>query len=219
MNLIANEKAHGMIYLIKKSQSEANGKELASLHESLKPVIDKEGVLRIGGRLYRADEKHEMRHPAIIPQGSRLAWLLIDHAFHTTRHGASEIMMQFIRQQYWIPHLRSVLRNYIHKCVICVRYNYRLEQQLMSDLPADRVRIGKPFLHTGVDYAGPFVVKIVGKEGRKICSKKAWAGIFVCLRTWAVYIDLIGNLTSLSFLACYERFISMRGHYERIYTV
>ncbi|XP_055910400.1 uncharacterized protein LOC129944760 [Eupeodes corollae] len=223
------ERARAMAYLLRDSQRQYYGTELKAIQEHnnlpeksklepLKPILDSKGLLRVGGRLDRSSNSYEMNHPVIIPNGSRLAWLVIDHSHRSTKHGAAQIMMQFIRQKYWIPKLRSELRGYLHKCVICARYSAKLEHQLMSELPADRVQVGKPFLHCGVDYAGPLQVKMIDKQGDQITRSKCWVAIFVCLKTRAVHIDLVTDLTSVAFIACYERFIARRGRCERMYS-
>lgn len=145
--------------------------------ESLLPVLDDDGILRVGGRLDRAETDYEMRHPPIIPGESRLGWLIMDHAHRETKHGSVQIMMQYVRQRYWIPRLRHSLRSFVHKCVVCARYNYRLEQQLMAELPGDRVRVGKPFLHSGVDYAGPFEVKVIDRSGNSVTRRKLYLSV------------------------------------------
>ncbi|XP_055850677.1 uncharacterized protein LOC129915222 [Episyrphus balteatus] len=218
-----------MAYLLRKSQEERYGKEITWLKKRkglpegsdlgpLNPLLDAQNILRVGGRLDRSSNSYEMNHPAIVPNGSRLAWLIVNHAHHNTKHGAVQVMMQFVREKYWIPKLRSELRGYLHKCVVCARYSCKLGQQLMSELPADRVQIGKPFVHCGVDYAGPFEIKMLDKKGEQITRSKCWVAIFVCLKTRAVHIDLVTDLTSLSFIACYERFIARRGRCERMYS-
>lgn len=88
----------------------------------------------------------------------------------------------------------------------------------MSDLPADRVQVGKPFLHTGVDYAGPFTLKVLDRAGKQISRRKVWVAIFVCLKTRAIHIDVVPDLTSASFVACYQRFVGRRGRCERMYS-
>lgn len=186
--------------------------------ESLKPILDRNEIIRVGGRLDRVRGNYEMRHPAIIPIGSRLAWLIADNSHRRTEHGAVQVMTQHIRQRYWIPRLRNELRKYLHKCVVCVRYNHRVEGQLMSELPGDRVNPGKPFLCTGIDYAGPFSMKVIDQECNEVLRQKCWVAIFVCLKTRAVHIDLVSNLSTMAFIACYERFISRRGRCERIYS-
>lgn len=222
------EKAEAMEYLIRKTQQQYYNKELTALKaekrlpeksiiESLKPVMDDKEVLRVGGRLDRAEIDYEMKHPVIIPNGSKLAILLIDYAHRKTKHGGSQLIMQFIRQSYWIPKLRRESRNFIHKCVVCVRLNARLEKQLMAELPGERVQVGKPFLHTGVDYAGPFELKMISRTERGV-RKKCWVAIFVCLKTRAVHIEIVTSLSTVDFIACYERFIARRGRCEKMFS-
>ncbi|XP_055839551.1 uncharacterized protein LOC129907395 isoform X1 [Episyrphus balteatus] len=222
------EKAEAMEYLIRKNQQASYNKEITALRagkqlpdkspiEGLKPIIDEHGLLRFGGRLGRSEVDYEMKHPVIIANGSRLAELLMDNAHREMKHGGIQIMMQFIRQRYWIPKLRDGLRNHIHKCVVCVRLNARMEGQLMGEIPSERVQVGKPFLATGVDYAGPFELKVSsGVGGRK--RRKCWVSIFVCIRTRAVHIEIVGDLSTIAFIACFERFIARRGRCEKMFS-
>lgn len=216
------EKAGAMQYLLRKAQQEYFNKELTALNlgkgvpekspiESLNPILDRNGLLRVGGRLERSELNYEMKHPVIIPHDSRLAWLLADNAHRKTKHGGVQVMTQFIRQTYWIPKLRNLLRSFTHKCTTCVRISARVNEQMMGDLPSERVQIGKPFLHTGVDYAGPFEIKMVDGD-----FKKVWVSIFVCVKTRAVHIDLVTDLSGVAFIACYERFVARRGRCERM---
>lgn len=222
------EKAQAMDYLIRKAQQEYYNKEITALTdgdglpekckiETLNPILDKECLLRVGGRIGRSELNYEMKYPAIIPNGSRLAWLIIDNAHRRTNHGGTQIMIQFIRQHYWIPKIRSELRNYVRKCVVCARLNAQMEDQLMSELPSERVQIGKPFLHTGVDYAGPFELILPGAP-REFPRKKCWVAVFVCLKSRAIHLDIVSDLTSMAFIACYERFIARRGRCEKIFS-
>lgn len=221
-------KMKAMKLLLRQEQEQYYNKEITALEaskqipekskiESLKPeLID--GLLKVHGRLKNSNLEESMRHPVIVPGGSRLSWLIMDYAHRETKHGGTQVMMQFIRQNYWIPKLRSALRSYLHKCVICVRHNHRTETQMMADLPADRVRAGKPFLHVGVDYAGPIDIKMIDRDGNQIVKQKVWIAVFVCLKTRAIHLDVVTDLTSVAYIACYERFIANRGRCERIYS-
>lgn len=157
-----------------------------------------------------------MKHPIIVPNSTRLSWLIIANAHNCTKHGSVQVMMQFIRQNLWIPRLRNELRLYVHKCVICKRFNATFENQLMADLPADRVNPNRAFLITGVDYAGP--IEIVERYKSRSNKRKAWIAIFVCMVTRAVHIDAVTDLSSAAFIACYERFILRRGHCNTLYS-
>lgn len=222
------ERTEAMIYLIRKTQQMHISAEVAALSKkdrlpeksklaSLNPIIDENGILRLGGRLDRSELDYEMKHPFIIPQDSRLAHLIMDYAHRKTYHGGVQVMMQFVRQKYWIPRLRNGLRNIVHKCVVCVRMNARTEDQLMAELPMERVQIGKPFLYTGVDYAGPFELYLPESQGNQT-KRKCWAAIFICMITRAVHIDIVTDLTSVAYIACYERFIARRGRCKKLFS-
>lgn len=76
----------------------------------------------------------------------------------------------------------------------------------MADLPPSRLRLLQPpFYSTGVDCFGPYLIKI----GRR--HEKRWGIIFKCLTTRAVYLDLLYQMDTDSFLMALRRFISRRG--------
>lgn len=102
------------------------------------------------------------------------------------------------------------------KCVICAKWDRRLAEQLMSDLPADRVNENRAFSITGVDYAGP--IEVVERYKSVSSKRKAYIAIFVCMVTRAVHIDVVSDQTAMAFLMCYERFVYRRGHCDRLYS-
>lgn len=76
----------------------------------------------------------------------------------------------------------------------------------MADLPQAQLRLFKPpFFSTGMDWFGPFTIKI----GRR--SEKRWGILFKCLTTHAVHIDILASLDTYSFLMALCRFIARRG--------
>lgn len=223
------EKAHAMEYFIRKSQEKCYNMELTALKKgnaipekskliALNPILDDKGLMRVGGRLDKSAMEYEMKHPAIIPKGSRLAWLLMDFAHRVNHHGGVQVAAQHIRQKYWIPQLRDELKQYTRKCMQCVRNKPLTQEQLMADLPADRVTPGGPFEVTGVDYAGPFNMKYIDRNGELITQVKAWVALFVCMKTRAVHLEIVDDLTSSSFIACYECFVGRRGPCYKMYS-
>lgn len=63
-----------------------------------------------------------------------------------------------------------------------------------------------------LDYAGPFHVTLTIGRGSK--STKAYICIFVAVK--AGHLELVSDLTSESFLAAFQRFISRRGSWFSI---
>lgn len=216
-----NEKAIALKYLIKLQQRVSYPKELNnefnnSELQSLRPIIDDDGILRVGGRLKHAACAYEQKVPVIIPPKTRLSWLIMNEAHENTHHGHIQLMMQYIRDRFWIPKLRHELRTFVNKCVTCKRYEHPLGTQLMGDLPKEKVTPCKPFTYTGVDYAGPIELKEYLKT--TIRTKKAWIAIFVCLQTRAVYIDIVTDLTSAAFISCFKRFVGRKGKCLRLFS-
>lgn len=124
----------------------------------LTAFIDKEGVVRVGGRLDEAQLNYEERHPAILPS-SPLPNLIIDQAYRVTLHGGTQLTLSRVRQTTWIIGGRAPVKSYVLKCVVCAQQRGAQAQQLMSQLPLARVTPSRPFSHAGVDYAGPITLK------------------------------------------------------------
>lgn len=79
----------------------------------------------------------------------------------------------------------------------------------MGQLPSPRVTPSRPFLHTGLDYAGPVTLKTW--RGRAARSYKGYLAIFICLATSAIHLEVVTEYTTEAFIAAYKRFSSRRG--------
>ncbi|GFX22327.1 integrase catalytic domain-containing protein [Trichonephila clavipes] len=88
--------------------------------------------------------------------------------------------------------------------------------QIMANLPRDRVTPNYPFNVTGVDFAGPFFIKF--KNQRKGALNKIYVLVYVCLCTKAIHLDFVTDLTSQAFIASLKRFFGRRGKCAKITT-
>lgn len=79
----------------------------------------------------------------------------------------------------------------------------------MGQLPPERLTPSRPFLHAGVDYAGPLSLKTW--RGRNTKTYKAYIALFVCFSTSAIHLELVTDYTAEAFIAAYKRFTSRRG--------
>ncbi|CAK1597985.1 unnamed protein product [Parnassius mnemosyne] len=86
----------------------------------------------------------------------------------------------------------------------------------MGDLPEVRVTPSRPFLHAGVDFAGP--LQILTTRGRGIKTNKAYICIFICMATKAIHLELVGDMSTNAFLGAFKRFIARRGKYSHIWS-
>jgi hypothetical protein len=97
--------------------------------------------------------------------------------------------------------------------VICQIRQGKPSQQLQAALPV--ARLGKrmrPFADTGLDYAGPFELKM----GRGKARKKVWVLVLTCLATRAVHFEPTGGMETTNVLNAISRFADIRGTPETI---
>jgi hypothetical protein len=176
----------------------------------LKPFVDAQGILRVGGRLKHAHLTYNAKHPILIPGRHSFTRLIVMHEHRRLLHAGAQTTLASIRQIFWPCVGRSIVRSVINKCVTCFRSAPKLSNAVMGNLPESRVSIlERPFEKCGVDYAGPMYYK----EGQRKNSRliKCFIAIFVCFATKAVHIELVGDLTTEAFLNAFKRFISRRG--------
>ena len=74
-----------------------------------------------------------------------------------------------------------------------------------AELPTERFDAATAFAKVGVDYFGPFTVKI----GRR--NEIRWCCLFTCLKVQAVHIEIVPKLDTDSCLNAIMRFIGRRG--------
>jgi hypothetical protein len=76
----------------------------------------------------------------------------------------------------------------------------------MADLPLERITPNEPpFTFVGVDFFGPFMVKV----GRNLV--KRYGCMFTCMTIRAVHIEVAHSLETDSFIDALQRFICRRG--------
>lgn len=148
---------------------------------SLTPYLDADDVLRVQGRLTKALLPTNMKHPAILPTTSHFTTLIIRQAHFQTLHGGLHLTLRTVRDEFWIVQGKNTVKNILRKCVTCFRDKCRPVQQQMADLKAPQVQANRPFSHTGVDFAGYFLVK--ASQRKNANYNKCYVSLFICLTT------------------------------------
>ncbi|XP_070172315.1 uncharacterized protein [Polyergus mexicanus] len=225
--LSAAEFSKAKVYWLKQIQFESFPAELRALRSGnpvsiksslapLTPFLDRDGLLRAGGRLHCAPLPYDSRHPIVLTSHP-LVRLIASHAHLRSLHGGTQLTLSVLRKEYWILRARTLVKSIIHACVPCVRERAAVPQQLMGNLPA--VRVSPPprsFAHCGVDYAGP--IKVRSAAGRGIKSHKSYVALFICLATRAIHLELVGDYSTAAFIQALNRFSSRRGLPQAIYS-
>ncbi|XP_033363105.1 uncharacterized protein LOC117241248 [Bombus vosnesenskii] len=166
--------------------------------QRLNPFLDKDGMLRVGGRLSHSPMPFNQKHPIILPKSSVTA-LIIEHEHLLNLHTGTQATLYALRRSYWPIDGRSQVWSTLKKCVRCCRANPPPVDYIMGDLPAARITESRPFTNVGIDYCGPFYIK--ERKDRNRRKIKVYVAIFVCLAVKAVHIELVSDLTSEAFIA------------------
>jgi hypothetical protein len=214
LKLVQLESFHQELSLLKNNNLVSNKSKIKSLN----PFIDHtDGLIKVGGRLRNSRSiSAYKKFPILLPKGHFVTTLIIRHAHECQLHAGHQGTLAYIRQKYWPIAGRDAVRQVIHRCIRCFKTNPTTFNQIMGDLPSDRVTQNRPFLISGVDFAGPISLKEGRGRGKRIV--KAYIALFICMTTKAVHVELVGDLTTDSFLNALKRLISRRGMISKLYS-
>ncbi len=179
-----------------------------SLHRFQVKIAD-HGHLLVCSRVRDPEAPSTPTTLIVLHPKSLLTKLLVRTLHRTYSHAGISAMASILANSYWIPGLRNLLKFISRTCAICQKAYAKPLSSMMGMLPSSRTTPAPPFYRTGVDFAGPFQLKV--GHTRKPSKIKAYAVVFVCMTTKAVHLDLCASLSSTEFRATLDRFISRRG--------
>ena len=172
----------------------------------LDPFLDESGILRVGGRLRRADLEDSIKFPILLPRKGHVTKLIVRHFHEVTKHqGRTTTLNEARSSGYWIVGGTSSVSEYIFNCVKCRKIRGSTQTQKMADLPEDRLQPAPPFTYCAVDYFGPWIVKEKRKE------MKRYGALFTCMTSRAIHLEVCHSLATDSFINALRRFICRRG--------
>ena len=122
--------------------------------------------------------------------------------------------MAAVREKYWIPKLRSLVKKVRRTCWGCKRFQATpFDPPLQATLPTDRVCGEKAFEVVGVDFAGPIYYKRgSGRQG------KAYLVLYSCSLIRAVHLEILPNLETSTSIPCFKPFVARRSRPRKIYS-
>ena len=164
--------------------------------------------------LYRCRGRIQGEFPIYIPNDSLLAEKIVQDAHIRTIHGGVGLTMAEVRELYWIPKLRSLVKRIRKNCHGCKRFQVTaFAEPPPGLLPLDRTTGSRAFQVIGVDYAGPLVYKT-----RFNRLKKAYILLFSCSLTRAIHLQGLQEQTTEEFIRALKLFIARRGRPQKIYS-
>ena len=176
---------------------------------TLRPRVDDQGILKLGGRLNHTDLPEYQKHPIIISATDPFTRLLFLHYHLQLGHCGPSALLSHAGNVYHVVGGRRLSREICSKCVTCRAAAAKVSTQILGQLPPERVEPNYVFYHAGMDFAGPFIIR--KGHTRKPVEVKAFLAVFICFCTKAVHLELVGDMTTQSFVAALDRFVDRRG--------
>lgn len=132
--------------------------------------------------------------------------LIACHYHEKIFHLGRRSTLRAIRESgYWLVSGPTTVKRIINNCVGCKRLRGECGEQLMGDLPSERLKKAAPFTHTGADALCLFYVKDRRSE------VKRWGLMLTCLCSRAVHIELLEDMTTHWLLHSLRCFMALRG--------
>ena len=153
-------------------------------------------------------------YPIYLPDDHPFTRKLVYQAHLATLHGGVGFTMAKVREKYWVPRLRSLVKKIRTACNGCKRFRAKAYQvPPPGNLPSTRTQGSTPFQVVGVYFAGP-----IRYRSRPKTESKAYLALYGCSLTRAVHLDLLKSLEAQEFIGSLKRFIARRGRPEVMYS-
>ena len=215
---------NAMVLLIKGEQTETiadivqylktkKGAKHSWIH-SMSLWVDKQGLVRLGGRLGRSGLNFGQRYPILYPHTSPL-WTLRIQEYHLRNHCGVKTVKHILQRQFWTPAIGRAIEVVIKDCYNCKKATgvpYRPPGP--PQLAAARV-IPDSYSTIGVDYTGSFSVR--SSPGSKE-TIPVYLLLISCVATRHFMAYVVTDLSTETFLHQLRRHAAVVGSSHTIYS-
>ena len=188
-------------------------------YSRLNPVLNPDsGIWEVGLRL----GKH---NPMFLIPGSEpqklldpshfVTKLLMKQAHADGGHRGRDATLARFRQSYWTPRGSKLANKAKIDCFLCRLRDAKLLDQVMGQLPPERLIPAPAFQNVCLDLFGPYYVR---GEVQKRISMKVYGVILTDTVMRAVHLEVVPGYDSDSFLLAFSRFTSIRGWPSQIFS-
>ena len=198
------------LVLLRDVQKDFDDKQFDQTKKSLNVFTDSNGILRCHGRIGNAPVPFDTKYPILLPRRHPFTLLVVRDSHVSVGHNKTKETLNHLRQSYWIPKGRSLVRTVINKCQLCKIFEgQKCRYPDAPILPKERLDQNFAFTNIGLDYAGP--VHIRNTFGTDESTYKAWIALITCSTTRAVYLDIAQDYSSDALIQMLERFFNRYG--------
>ncbi|GBN25629.1 hypothetical protein AVEN_121688-1 [Araneus ventricosus] len=158
-------------------------------------------ITKVRSRLILGQESEDFVRPTV-PPDHPIVRRLMDYAHKTLHHPGIQTTMSHLRERFWIPRGRRVVKEVLQKCVTCRRYKSKLVVPVVpAPVPVDRINREATIEVTGDDLTGPIYLK---------GGDKAMIVILACPYR-AIHLEFVTSLSTEAFMQAMGRFFLEEG--------
>ncbi|XP_048580704.1 uncharacterized protein LOC116619237 isoform X2 [Nematostella vectensis] len=202
--LLTEETEIQRCFWIKQAQ---NSCDLSDDRIALNLQLNGDGLLECRGRV-------QGQYPVYLPHVHIYTQRIVEEAHLRTIHGGVGLTMAKVREDFWVPRLRQLVRKVRKKCHGCKRFQaVAYSTPPPADLPVTRTQGTSAYQVIGVDFAGPIKYRVARQK-----EEKAYVLLYTCSLTRGIYLDLLPSLETPDCLHSLKQFIARRGRPDRIYS-
>lgn len=179
---------------------------------SLCPFLDQNGILRVSGRLRNTLMPYSIRH-SIFFTSHPLVKLIVQPLHKQALHAGLQLTLSMLRGEFWILHVRSIVKAIIHRYVVC-----SYEQQACCSHNKLPHFLNSWEICPRHAWQLPSALFAVGSTtpGRCMCEhlpiealySERHTSRYLCLATRAIYLELVADYSTSFFLNVFSRFCS-----------
>ena len=174
----------------------AKGRVNLEKYRKLGLYLDTEhNIIRCKSRVQFTILESPSEAPILVDPENEFVLSYIKYIHVSNNCAGSNFTLNAVRQEIYCFKLNATIKKVIGRCHICMRFRchpYRYPMQPV--LPLIRSTTEPPFTFTGVDFSGPHQVR----EAAGV--KKVWICLFTCLVSRAIYLVLVEDMKSTTFL-------------------
>ena len=106
--------------------------KISSKIAALNPGLDAQGELRVNGRGQRRVSEPTMGQKIILPRNHVVAERIVRHVHHFIGHLGRKHVIAKLREDFWIPQIRVLVRSVLNRCVRCKKVLAKPTSQQMA---------------------------------------------------------------------------------------
>ena len=187
-------------------ESKSKGKrDIPELVSKLNLYLNNDGILCIKSKIPDSISNNSI----LIPKHSSLTEKIIRNIHEKLSHSGIYPILRKLREEFYVEHYFSSVKKVLKNCITCRRFNeppIKLNQNCYRDFRISPNE--KPYSSISIDFAGPFTVKLQGK------NVKIWILLVTCLFTRAINLVICRSMDTNEFLRALQLHVFQHGAFQ-----